>query len=73
MRGTRIRAVIKHSPRHNGSLPTHALTLGELAHNITPGHHQEKEGREQEESWEEFLNSKDRVPPEMGKSLDAKF
>ena len=32
-----IRAVIKHSPRHNGSLPTHALTLGELAHNITPG------------------------------------
>ena len=39
MRGTRtgIRAVIKHSPRHNGSLPTHALTLGELAHNITRG------------------------------------
>ena len=29
-------AVIKHSPQHNGSLPTHALTLGELAHNITP-------------------------------------
>lgn len=46
LRGTLgIRAVIKHSPRHNGSLPTHALTLGELAHNITPA------GNQEEESW----------------------